>query len=114
MLFRSVESVVSAATIVLVVRTRGPIWTSSPSRPLVVATAVVVISAIGLPFTPLGRLFGFEALPAEFLLCLAAILVLYILSAETAKRWFYRRQLRPAACAGPKQTTPPTPPGQRP
>ena len=115
--FRSgwfVESVVSAATIVLVVRTRGPIWTSRPSRALVVATAVVVISAIGLPFTPLGRLFGFEALPAEFLLCLAAILVLYILSAETAKRWFYRRQLRPAACAGPKQTTPPTPPGQRP
>jgi Mg2+-importing ATPase len=115
--FRSgwfVESVVSAATIVLVVRTRGPIWSSRPSRPLVVATAVVVISAIGLPFTPLGRLFGFEVLPAEFLLCLAAILVLYILSAETAKRWFYRQQLRPAACAGPKQTTPPRPPGQRP
>jgi Mg2+-importing ATPase len=115
--FRSgwfVESVVSAATIVLVVRTRGPLWQSRPSRPLVAATTVVVLSAVCLPYTPLGHLFGFGALPAVFLLCLAAILILYILSAETAKRWFYRQQFRPVAGAGPKQTTPPKPAAQRP
>ena len=115
--FRSgwfVESVVSAATIVLVVRTRGPLWQSRPSKPLVAATTVVVLIAVWLPYTPLGRLFGFGALPAVFLVCLAAILILYILSAETAKRWFYRQQLRPAAGAGPKQTTPPKPAAQRP
>jgi Mg2+-importing ATPase len=44
------------------------------------------------PYSALGRLFGLVALPPLFLLCLAGILVLYILSAEMAKRWFYLRQ----------------------
>jgi len=44
------------------------------------------------PCFALGRLFGFVALPPLCLLCLAGILVLYILSAEMAKLWFYRQQ----------------------
>ena len=44
------------------------------------------------PYSALGRLFGLVALPPLFLLFLAGILVLYILSAEMAKRWFYLRQ----------------------
>lgn len=94
-LFRTgwfVESVVSAATIVLVVRTRGPLLKSRPSCPLWLTTLLVVMATVALPYSALGRLFGFVALPPLFLLCLAVILVLYILSAEMAKRWFYRRQ----------------------
>ena len=94
-LFRTgwfVESVVSAATIVLVVRTRGPLLKSRPSWPLWLTTLLVVMATVALPYTALGRLFGFVALPPLFLLCLAGILVLYILSAEMAKRWFYRGQ----------------------
>ncbi len=94
-LFRTgwfVESVVSAATIVLVVRTRGPLLKSRPSWPLWLTTLLVVMATVVLPYSALGRLFGFVALPPLFLLCLAVILVLYILSAEMAKRWFYRRQ----------------------
>jgi len=94
-LFRTgwfVESVVSAATIVLVVRTRGPLLKSRPSWPLWLTTLLVVMATVALPYSALGRLFGFVALPPLFLLCLAVILVLYILSAEMAKRWFYRRQ----------------------
>jgi Mg2+-importing ATPase len=94
-LFRTgwfVESVVSAATIVLVVRTRGPLLKSRPSCPLWLTTLLVVMATVALPYSALGRLFGFVALQPLFLLCLAVILVLYILSAEMAKRWFYRRQ----------------------
>ena len=94
-LFRTgwfVESVVSAATIVLVVRTRGPLLRSRPSWPLWLTTLLVVMATVALPYTALGRLFGFVALPPLFLLYLAGILVLYILSAEMAKRWFYRGQ----------------------
>ena len=94
-LFRTgwfVESVVSAATIVLVVRTRGPLLKSRPSWPLWLTTLLVVMATVALPYSALGRLFGFVALPPLFLLCLAVILVLYILSAEMAKRWFYRKQ----------------------
>ena len=92
-LFRTgwfVESVISAAAIVLVVRTRGPLLKSSPSRPLMLATVVVVIATLLLPSTPLGALLGFVPLPPFFLLWLLLILVAYVVSAELVKGWFYR------------------------
>jgi Mg2+-importing ATPase len=95
-LFRTgwfVESVISAAAIVLVVRTRGPLLQSSPSRPLVLATGVVVIATLLLPSTPLGALLGFVPLPPFFLIWLLLILVAYVVSAELVKGWFYRHHL---------------------
>ncbi|MCT0217710.1 magnesium-translocating P-type ATPase [Synechococcus sp. CS-1329] len=92
--FRSgwfVESVLSAASIVLVIRTRGPLLHSRPSRALVAATIAVAALTLPLPWTPLGRLFGFVPLPPAFLLPLALILAAYVASAELAKGWFYRR-----------------------
>ncbi len=92
-LFRTgwyVESVISAAAIVLVVRTRGPLLRSSPSRPLVLATGLVVIATLLLPSTPLGALLGFVPLPPFFLFWLLLILVAYVVTAELVKAWFYR------------------------
>jgi Mg2+-importing ATPase len=91
--FRSgwfVESVLSAASIVLVIRTRGPLLHSHPSKALVGATIAVAAITLPLPWTSLGRLFGFVPLPLEFLLPLGLILVSYVACAELAKRWFYR------------------------
>jgi len=85
------ESVVSAATIVLVIRSRRPFYRSRPGSQLQVATIAVVIAALLFPFTPLGRLFGLVPLPASFLLILGMIVVLYILMAEVVKRVFYRQ-----------------------
>ena len=86
------ESVISAASIVLVIRTRGPLLASRPSGWLIVATGAVVALTLLLPSTPLGRLFGFVPLSPLFLLLLALILCAYVASAELAKRWFYRRR----------------------
>ncbi len=96
------ESVVSAASIVLVVRTHRPLTASRPSRSLVLATVAVVILTLLLPTTPLGRLFGFVPLPPSFLLLLAAVLIAYVLTAERVKRWFYR-DLRQARVQTPAQ-----------
>jgi Mg2+-importing ATPase len=96
------ESVVSAASIVLVVRTHRPLTASRPSRSLVLATVAVVILTLLLPTTPLGRLFGFVPLPPSFLLLLAAVLIAYVLTAERVKRWFYR-DLRQARVPTPPQ-----------
>ena len=84
------ESVVSAASIVLVVRTHRPMLSSKPSRSLALATVLVIILTLLLPQTPLGRLFNFVPLPPVFLVLLGGILVAYIVSAELVKRWFYR------------------------
>jgi P-type Mg2+ transporter len=93
-LFRTgwfVESVVSASLIVLVVRSRRPFFKSKPSKYLLITTLVVVSATIIFPYTPLGALFGFSPLPAPFLLAMAAIVALYIISADIAKGIFYRR-----------------------
>jgi Mg2+-importing ATPase len=68
---------------------------STPSRSLVLATALVVVVALVLPWTPLGRLFGFVPLPPLFLVLLAAILAAYVLTAELVKHRFYRGPRRP-------------------
>ncbi len=85
-----VESVVSASMIVLVIRTRQSILTSKPGRYLLAATIAIAVVTLLIPYTPLAGLLGFQALPIEFLLVLAAIVGLYILSAETVKHGFYR------------------------
>ncbi len=85
------ESVASAALIVLVMRTRRPFYRSRPSLPLLLATLAVVALAFVLPMTPLGAVFGFQPLPLAFLPLLGGIVLLYFAAAEWAKRIFYRR-----------------------
>ena len=85
------ESVVSAAIIVLVIRSRRPFYKSRVGNQLLVATLAVVTAALILPFTPLGRIFGLVTLPTSFLLILALITVLYMFMAEVVKKVFYRR-----------------------
>ena len=85
------ESVISATLIVLVVRTRRSITASLPSLPLLIATVAVIVAAGVLPFMPFAAAFGFEAVPVSFVAWMAAIVMVYVASAELAKRWFFRR-----------------------
>ena len=85
------ESVISASLIVLVIRSRKPFFKSRPAKYLFAATLLVVVVTLILPFTPLGRLFGFGRLPISFLLILAIIIALYLIAAEITKTVFYRK-----------------------
>jgi Mg2+-importing ATPase len=89
-----IESVLSASLIVLVIRTRRPFFRSPPRIYLTLATLLIAVFTVALPWTPLGRLFGFVPLHPGFVALLAAILVLYVASAEVAKRVFYRQMTR--------------------
>jgi P-type Mg2+ transporter len=86
-----VESVISAALIVLVVRTRRPFFKSRPGRYLFMATITIVVMTLILPFTALGDIFGFSRLPASFLLTVGLITICYIIAAEITKKIFYRK-----------------------
>ena len=93
-LFRSgwfVESVVSATAVALVIRTRRPLFKSRPGRLLATAILAVICVAGVFPFTPVGRLFGFVALPPFFMAFMGTIVVAYIVMTEVVKRYFYRR-----------------------
>ena len=86
-----VESVISAAVIVLVVRTRRPFIKSRPGRYLLITTLSVAVAALVLPFTPIAAPLGFVSLPPFVLFLMLIIVCLYIIAAETAKAFFYRR-----------------------
>jgi Mg2+-importing ATPase len=90
-----VESVVSACAIVLVIRSREPLWRSRPAWILVVTTIAVIAVVLVLPFTPLAGPLGFVPLSPFVPVAMLTIVVIYGISAELAKRWFYRD--KPAA-----------------
>jgi Mg2+-importing ATPase len=87
-----VESVVSASSIVLMIRTRRRFFQSHPGRSLLIATLLVVGLTASLPYSPLAPLLGFEPLPPLFLLALGLVVLLYMGAAEAAKDIFYRRE----------------------
>ena len=84
------ESVISAAIIVLVIRSRKFILKSSPGKHLVYATIGVVIATVALPYTPLAEILGFAPLSFEVLCLICAIIIIYIITAELVKNIFYR------------------------
>jgi len=84
------ESVISASVIVLVIRTRRSFFQSRPGKYLLAATLLIVGVTLVFPFSPLGELFNFRPLPTPFFVALGAIVVLYIISAEIAKSFFYK------------------------
>jgi len=86
-----VESVISASIIVLVIRSRRPFFKSMPGKYLFIATIAVVIATLILPFTPVGKIFDFVSLPMSFMMILGIIMAFYILTAELAKKIFYKK-----------------------
>jgi Mg2+-importing ATPase len=84
------ESVVSAALIVFVVRSSKAFFISKPGKYLVAATLTIVAITLVLPYTPVAPLVGFVPLPLSLLGLLGLIVLLYLSTAEIAKHIFYR------------------------
>ncbi|MGE5194945.1 MAG: HAD-IC family P-type ATPase, partial [Deltaproteobacteria bacterium] len=85
-----IESVVSAALIVLIVRSRRSILSSRPSAPLLGSTLAVVALTLVLPLTPVFEPLGFATVPPLVVVLMGVIVVLYLAAAEFAKKMFYR------------------------
>jgi Mg2+-importing ATPase len=86
-----IESLMTELFIVLVIRTQRPFFRSRPGTLLLASTLVVAGTAIFLPYTPLGALFGFVPLPPLVVLLLLAITAGYLVASELVKGWFFRR-----------------------
>ncbi|HET7345358.1 MAG TPA: magnesium-translocating P-type ATPase [Nitrososphaeraceae archaeon] len=85
------ESVISACMVVLVIRTRKPLFKSKPRRHLLLATLFVAGITVILPFTPLAQIFGFIGLHPLYLVAIGVIVLFYIITAEIVKKIFYKR-----------------------
>ena len=88
------ESVVSATLIVLVVRTRNTFYKSRPGKYLSIATFLIVGFVLVLPVLPFASALGFVAVPPVFYLAMLGIVLLYIISAEILKKYFFRRYMQ--------------------
>lgn len=82
------ESLLTELAIVLVVRTRLPVYRSRPGRLLWMITAAVAVFTIAIPWLPGSGWFEFTPLPAVVLLTVLAITVAYAGASELAKRRF--------------------------
>ncbi len=64
---------------------------------------VITVGAL-LPYSPVAHDLGFEALPADFFLLLAGMVVLYLFIVELAKQRFFERIPGPEQPARPSET----------
>ncbi|WP_114937770.1 magnesium-translocating P-type ATPase [Mucilaginibacter endophyticus] len=85
------ESVISAILIVLVVRTRLSFMKSLPGKYLSLVTAGIMFLVLAIPFSPFAAVFGFITLSWKYYMLMIGTVIAYILSAELAKQWFYKR-----------------------
>ena len=85
------ESLATQVLIIFVIRTRLSIFQSRPQWFL--ATLSLTLVSIGslLPYTPLGGLVGFVAPPLSFFAIILGIVLVYLLTAERVKLWFFRQ-----------------------
>lgn len=94
-LFRTgwfIESLITELFILLVVRTRRPLFRSTPGKMLWVSTLAVGIVSLALPYTPgVQQLFSFVPLPLPVMLMLLGVTALYVIANEIAKRIFFQR-----------------------
>ncbi len=85
-----VESLLTELAVLFVIRSRVAIWKSRPSAGLIITSLAVAVIALLLPDSPLAGPFEFEPLPGWITLMIIGLTLLYALSVEMAKHWFFR------------------------
>jgi Mg2+-importing ATPase len=84
-----VESLATQVLVIFVIRTRQNPLRSRPHPALLASSLSVVVAAVLLPFTPIGRALGFVAPPAQFFAIIAVLTLTYLLLVEVVKRVFF-------------------------
>ncbi|MEA4884984.1 MAG: magnesium-translocating P-type ATPase [Clostridia bacterium] len=85
------ESLATQTLVIHMIRSRHSLRTSRASLALTLSTIAVVCIGFAIPYTPLGRFFGFTPLPRAFFAVLTAMIAAYLLMVGAVKKWFYRR-----------------------
>lgn len=85
------ESLLSEILVLMIIRTRGPVFRSRPGRALEISSLVVAGGSVALPYTPLAPLLGFAPLTLPLLLLVGGITAAYGVASEATKLVFFRK-----------------------
>jgi len=87
-----IESLATQTLVIHFIRTKKtPFFQSTASWALILSTIGCVALGWLIPYTPIGKFFGFAPIPLQILLVLAGIIAVYLFCVEVAKRIFYRK-----------------------
>ncbi|MCF1708916.1 magnesium-translocating P-type ATPase [Tabrizicola sp. J26] len=88
-------SLMTELAVVLILRTRRPVFRSRPGTILLSSTLLVFAFTFAIPWLgPLSALFGFVPLSLGTLSAILAILIGYMAATEVTKSWFFRASPR--------------------
>ena len=62
-----------------------------PHKFLIFLSIFAVVMTIGLPYLPFAADIGFVPLPPKYLLAMHSIVLVYVLTADVLKVWFFRK-----------------------
>ena len=79
------ESMATQILVIFIIRTNGRSWRERPGKALAASSLAALVAALAIPFTPLGAWFGFQTPQPLILLCIATIVVVYLVTAELLK-----------------------------
>ena len=91
-LFRTgwfIESTLSEVIVTFAIRTRKPFFASRPSKLLLATSALTIVGAFALVYTPIAPMFEFVQPDFGFMAIIAAILLAYFVVAELGKHVFF-------------------------
>lgn len=89
-----IESVLTELFILFIIRTHKNFFKSKPAKALLISSFVGLILTLALPYIPFARDMGFDALPFPVLISMMAIVLVYILTADLLKVWFFNRYFK--------------------
>jgi len=89
------ESLATQVLVIHFIRTRKlPFFESRASKYLLGSTLACVALGWMIPYTALGRFFGFQAPPLTLVAVITLIIAVYLATVEAVKRFFYRRYFK--------------------
>jgi P-type Mg2+ transporter len=91
-----VGSILTEVVVLFVLRTRRPFFRSRPSKWIVIASIVVAAIACYLPYSPLAKPLSLVGLSLPLFCAIIAITLVYVVSNEVAKRFFWKPGQRTA------------------
>jgi Mg2+-importing ATPase len=86
------ESLCTQTLVIHIIRTgKLPFLESRASQFLIFTSIYIVTIGLMIPYTPLGKHFGFMVPPGTYLICLVVIVLGYVLMVQMVKDWFIRK-----------------------